>query len=226
MKVNAVFFDIAGTTVTDDGFVKLAFINAFKAFGIALKDEETDSVMGFKKIEAIKIIADEHGLSWNNQKLLEVHDRFATEMKAVYASVALQPLPGVIETFKWLQQRGIAFGFNTGFTREITDVVLAKLGWNQDNYAKAVVSSDEVIAGRPAPYMIQKLMDKLGIANVATCIKVGDTEVDVMEGKNAGCGKVVSVTTGTYSRADLEQFKPDFIIDHMQELVAIIEQYK
>jgi phosphoglycolate phosphatase-like HAD superfamily hydrolase len=48
--------------------------------------------------------------------------------------------------------------------------------------------------------------------------------VDVEDGRNAACGKVVSVTTGAYTRGQLLPYGPDFIIDDLQELLPIIEQ--
>ena len=65
-------------------------------------------------------------------------------------------------------------------------------------------------------------MEGLNIAEANNVVKVGDTEVDVEEGRNAGCGLVVSVTTGAYSRQELKKFSPDFIIDSLQELTAIL----
>jgi phosphoglycolate phosphatase-like HAD superfamily hydrolase len=52
---------------------------------------------------------------------------------------------------------------------------------------------------------------------------VGDTEVDVLEGRNAGCGLVVSVTTGALSREQLTVFGPDMIIDDLTELKSVID---
>ena len=72
--------------------------------------------------------------------------------------------------------------------------------------------------------MIQTLIADLGIASSDRVLKIGDTEVDVEEGRNAGCGTVVSVTTGAYSRGQLEEYHPDFIIDDLHELLPIIEK--
>jgi len=87
------------------------------------------------------------------------------------------------------------------------------------------VSSNEVEAGRPEPYMIRKLMERAGITDPKQVVKVGDTEVDVNEGRNAGCCLSVAVTTGAFSREQLEPYKPDFIIDHLSELIPILEQH-
>ena len=78
--------------------------------------------------------------------------------------------------------------------------------------------------GRPYPDMIEVLIDDLGISSPDRVLKVGDTEVDVEEGRNAACGKVVSVTTGAYTREQLEAYHPDHIIDDLEELLPIIEK--
>jgi len=225
MSIKAVIFDIAGTTVSDEGYVKDAFIKAFLKNGVTVSGEEADSVMGYKKLQAIQMLVAQHRLDWDLARVKQVNEDFAIEMKNIYSEVSIYPLPGVLETFQWLADNHISFGLNTGFTREITNVILNKLGWNALNYARAVVCSDEVPEGRPAPIMIQKLLAQFGITDPKECLKVGDTEVDILEGRNAGCGCVVSVTTGSYPRVLLQNYEPDFIIDQMDELIPIISSY-
>jgi phosphoglycolate phosphatase-like HAD superfamily hydrolase len=53
-------------------------------------------------------------------------------------------------------------------------------------------------------------------------VKIGDTEVDINEGINAGCAIVVAVTTGAFTRDQLEPYAPDYIIDNLSELPALI----
>ncbi len=57
--------------------------------------------------------------------------------------------------------------------------------------------------------------------NRQTVVKVGDTSVDVLEGQFAGCGLVVAVTTGAYTREQLVEYQPDHIIDSMQVNAAL-----
>ncbi|MFN5363512.1 MAG: phosphonoacetaldehyde hydrolase, partial [Bacteroidota bacterium] len=62
MKVKAVVFDIAGTTVSDEGFVKEAFIRTFHKNGLTISDEEADSVMGYNKLKAIQMLVSQNHL--------------------------------------------------------------------------------------------------------------------------------------------------------------------
>ena len=221
-----VVFDMAGTTVRDKGNVADAFIRAFRQFGIEVPEEEVNKVMGWRKIDAIQLLLSKyHTGKLDDNKVLvdQIHDIFIDNMVTFYErDEDLQPMEHAEELFTSLKQRNIKVALNTGFTRRITDVILKKLEWTNNNLIDFVIASDEVPEGRPYPFMIQQLMQNSGIANAADVVKVGDTEVDVQEGRNAGCGLVVSVTTGAYTKEQLQGYKPDHIIDSLSELPALM----
>jgi len=52
--------------------------------------------------------------------------------------------------------------------------------------------------------------------------KIGDTRVDIEEGRNAGCGVVVGLSTGAYTKAQLMKCQPDYIIDSLDLLPSLI----
>jgi phosphonatase-like hydrolase len=163
------------------------------------------------------------GVSVQTPELVEqIHDDFIRNMIDFYEKDEdLQPLPFAEDVFKTLRMNGVKVALNTGFTKAITDVILHKLNWNE-HVIDAVISSDEVKEGRPHAYMIQQLMYRFGLDDAMQVAKVGDTEVDVLEGRNSGCGLVVSVTTGAYTREQLKQYSPDKIIDSLHELPSLI----
>ncbi|HTF29058.1 MAG TPA: HAD hydrolase-like protein, partial [Flavitalea sp.] len=84
------------------------------------------------------------------------------------------------------------------------------------------ISSSEVALGRPSPDMIYELMRRTGVTYSNEVAKIGDTSVDINEGRNAGCGLVVAITTGAYSKDELLQCDPDFIISNLSELPPLI----
>ncbi len=229
-NIQLVVFDIAGTTVSDNGHVADAFIGAFRAADVELPADEVKKVMGFRKIDAIRLLLDRFspGVPSGAQReslIVEIHDRFIRGMINFYRQDPdLKPMPHAEEIFSALHNKGIKVALNTGFTRSITDAILQRLHWdNGGGHVDAVICSDEVPQGRPSPDMINRLMSKFGIASSDHVLKVGDTEVDVEEGRNAGVRLVVSVTTGAYTRAQLQQYHPDHIIDSLEELMPIIE---
>ena len=218
-NIQLVVFDIAGTTVRDTGNVAKAFIDAFNAFNIDVPVTTVNQVMGVRKIDAIRML-----LPGENSLLAEqIHEAFIRNMLAWYENdPELQPLPEVEAVFLLLKQRGIKIALNTGFTRPVTNAILQRLQWNVPETIDMVVCSDEVPEGRPQPFMIETIMKQLGVGDSKAVVKVGDTKVDVEEGRNAACGLVVSVTTGAYSRSELESYQPDFIIDSLAGLPALL----
>lgn len=227
MSIKLVVFDIAGTTVRDKGSVAEAFMKAAGKFGVAVPHEEVNKVMGFRKKEAIRILLDKFYLERKEdvEVLIEkIHDAFTRNMIDFYEQDAgLAPLPHAEATFAWLKERGIKIALNTGFTRPITDAILKRLQWDTNGVIDMVITSDEVPEGRPHPYMIAAIMKQLQVTDPSQVAKVGDTEVDIEEGRNAACGLVVSVTTGAYTRSELEQYKPDTIIDSLAEFPPLIQ---
>lgn len=225
MNTQLVVFDIAGTTVRDKGHVAAAFIAAFKEHNKEVSREEVNMIMGFRKKDAIRIMLEKfpYAHQQNGTLIDSIHASFTRNIIAAYENDAeLSPLPDAEATFQWLHERGIQIALNTGFTRIVTNTILDRLGWKQHSFIDMVICSDEVLHGRPLPYMIQAIMRQLQVADSKDVIKVGDTQVDIEEGRNAGCGLVISVTTGAYTRDQLEPFQPDHIIDSLSELTSII----
>jgi phosphonatase-like hydrolase len=227
-SIQLVVFDIAGTTVRDNGNVAEAFISAFKEYGYTMPAAEVKKVMGFLKMDAIVLLLEKFAPDRNDDDELadRIHTRFIDKMIEFYMNdETLAPVPHAEGVFQALKDRGIKVALNTGFTRSITDTILHRLRWDDRSpLIDQVICSDEVANGRPHADMIEVLMDELGIESPEQVLKVGDTEVDVEEGRNAACGKVVSVTTGAYTREQLQSYGPDFIIDDLRELLPIIEQ--
>ncbi len=185
-----VVFDLAGTTVRDRGDVATAFTQALTEHGLPTPDQEdVNEVMGFRKIDAIRILLDKYGKPGDagKQELIDdIHKRFTELMIQFYENDQdLQPLPYAENLFQELHDRGVKVALNTGFTRPITETILHRLNWRNSPLIDAVISSDEVPEGRPEPFMIQTIMQQLGITDSREVVKIGDTEVDVQEGRNA-----------------------------------------
>jgi phosphonatase-like hydrolase len=223
-KFKLVVFDMAGTTVLDKGNVADSFIEACKTFGVEVEESEVKKVMGWRKIDAIKMLLEKYKPEWNNEEMIgKIHNKFIQTMVNFYEeSQDIKPLPFAEQVFEDLRGKGLKIALNTGFTQEIAQAILNKLDWHPGGKIDAVVASDEVAEGRPAPDMINKIMQALSITDNRSVVKVGDTEVDILEGRNTGCGLVVGVTTGAYTGAQLLEYKPDHVIDNLSELSSLI----
>ena len=225
-NIQLVVFDIAGTTVKDNGEIATAFRTALEEYSYLVPVSKINPLMGYKKPEAIRKIVEEY--EQNKERITAdyinaIHDRFLELMIEHYQTAKeIIPLPNVMEVFSFLKEKRIKIGLDTGFSKNITDVIVNRLNWVNDDVVDYVVSSDEVPAGRPYPYMIQRMMNVANITDAKRVIKVGDTEVDVQEGKNANCLYSIAITTGAFTREELEPYKPSFIIDDIKEVMDIV----
>jgi len=81
-------------------------------------------------------------------------------MKAYYVSaLEVREMEGAAETFRILKSVGIKVALDTGFSRDIVDVILHRLSWDTGDLLDATVASDEVQNGRPYPDMIYRAME-------------------------------------------------------------------
>lgn len=224
-KVKLIVFDMAGTTIYDDGSVGKAFQEAMASKGYEVPVAFINPLMGYKKPEAIQMMLEKYEADQTKISLAlitEIHDAFEQNMVKLYKEVpAVTPLPNVEKVFAELHAHGIQIGLNTGFSRIIADAIMQRLGWVSSGKVDFTVASNEVEAGRPHPFMIQSLMKQAGITNPLEVVKIGDTEVDINEGKNAGCLYAIGVTTGAFSREELLPYQPDFVLNNMIELLNI-----
>lgn len=80
------------------------------------------------------------------------------------------------------------------------------------------ISAYQVKEGRPYPYMIHQLMEKLDIEDVRRVAKIGDSVRDIEEGKNAGCGLVIGVLSGADDAETLWAAGADVVVSNMCDL--------
>lgn len=205
-KVNAVVFDWAGTTVDYGCFAPLAaFIQSFEQHGTIVTEDEVRGPMGMKKKDHIRVLLQLEGVQ---QQWLEKFGRLPDErdvdkLYASFESMLMQVLPaytslipGVQELMGELRSRGIKIGSTTGYTSEMMSV-LTRAAEEQGYKPDYMIASDEVPAGRPAPYMCYQNAIALQVFPLTACVKIGDTISDIQEGLNAGMWSVGVVFGGS-----------------------------
>ena len=109
-KIKLVVFDIAGTTVSDNGHVAQAFIQACRTHGHDLAIEEVNNVMGFRKRDAIRMLLESRSSRVKEdmeQEIESIHERFVTNMISFYQNDPdLKPLPYAESVFDILKKEG------------------------------------------------------------------------------------------------------------------------
>ena len=215
-------FDIAGTTVEEHNAVYVALEHAVRAAGATPSPVDMQRWMGADKTEAITALLSTAGLAWPAPEVVAaVYLDFRHRLAQAYQAVPPTPLPGVQQALASLRAAGLKVALTTGFSREVTDALLASLGWT-DGVVDAVVCAEEVGAGRPAPYMIFRAMQLTGVHDVRRVLVAGDTTLDLQAGRNAGAGAVLGVLTGAMDAELLGQGPLTHLLASVADLPALL----
>lgn len=227
MEIELVVFDLAGTTVKDNRDVHRVLQWALHQHDVHITIDEANEVMGLPKPVAIRWLLEKRCKDPNLVTaafVAKIHDLFVGEMISFYrTSPEVGEKEGVTDTFKTLREKGIKVGVDTGFSRQIVQPLLDRLGWVKNSLIDGSVTSDEVKRGRPHPDLIYQLMIQTGVADPKRVMKVGDTASDIQEGKAAGCGKTVGITSGAFSEEVLRNESPTNLVNSIPDILKLIE---
>lgn len=209
--VRAVVLDWAGTAV-DFGCMGPAavFQEAFARHGVTATVAEAREPMGREKRDHVRAMLAQPGLASRWQA---ARGSAPTEADgdAVYADVEklmvralaryAEPVPGLLDFVSAVRRRDIRVGTCTGYTAPMIEVVAVEAA-RQGFVPDAIVSSSDVPAGRPAPWMCHLNAMRLGVYPMCALVKIGDTAADMEEGRNAGMWTVGVARTGNYVGLD------------------------
>jgi phosphonatase-like hydrolase len=193
--------------------------------GVRVTRSDVNQVMGIAKPVAINKLLERHGRSrkWSTSHVHDIHATFLQLMIEHYQhSPNVQPMPNAEVTLSKLRAAGVRVALDTGFSRNILDTILLRLGWKDGQVLDATVASDEVERGRPYPDLIVKAMQLTGVTNSAAVAKVGDTPADLDEGAGARCGLVVGVTNGSHTLDELKRHPHTHLISHLGLLPKVV----
>ena len=231
-----------------------AFVRLFERHGVAITVDEARVPMGLPKWDHIKALGrqpriaqaweDVHGRAFCDADVDRLHDEF-TPMSAASAAAHAEPIPGAVVAVETLRAKGLKIGSTTGYTRPIMDGVVpraAEWGLVTDN----LVCAGDLPQGRPGPMGMYRCFLDLQVWPASAVVKVDDTVPGLMEGRHAGCwtvgiaasGNAVGLSlsewqalSGAQQQAlllkahdTLEAAQPDFIIDSVADLPAVVQE--
>ena len=217
-----IVFDMIGTTIRASDVVPSAFRKAFETVGVNLSDDDITAARGKSKREAISsMLFESVGAKKAGEYAMQVYDAFENTILQQYWDSTVKPIDGAREAFDWCRENRIKVALATGFDSRLADVLVQKLGW-QDN-VDAIVCNDEVAKGRPAPYLIFHAMEKTGVDVVENVATVGDTVSDLQAGHNARVGWNIGVLSGAHTEKQLQELPHTAIITSVAELSTVFE---
>jgi len=223
-KIELVVFDMAGTVVNENNVVYKTLQKAINRYGYEIDlDFVLEHGAGKEKHQAIKdilVAADFDEIDERSEVIFEVFKKF---LKETYDSLEVTSFEGVEELLSEIWDTDIKIALNTGYNEETAKKLLLKMDWKKGLHYDVLITADDVENGRPHPDMILMAMTKLGVTDPFKVLKVGDSIIDIEEGKNANCGLTVGVTTGAHTREQLLSANPDHVFDSLYQLWPLLK---
>lgn len=213
-----ILFDFIGTTVIekDPDVINSCFARAFREHGVHVSATVIKNGRGKDKKEMIAGVLKEFN---------RPHDLAVAIINSFRKHIGnrldnFSANPGALEIFEYLRTSNISIGLGSGLPRDIFEQILSHVKWSTSLFDYVGIA-DEMGRGRPDPVMIFDMLDKCRLRK-DEFLKVGDTVADILEGKNANVQTAV-ILSGTQPEKELREQEPDYVIQSLQELRAIVD---
>lgn len=214
--IKAVIFDWDGTLADTRKAVVQSFQKVLTEAGCTVSDEFIERRMGIGTKKTIIGAFRECNMRLDVSTLEKLMTKKVT-MHAGLGEIA-NVLEGATELLEALRGK-VKLAVATMSNRIVIDTLLPEKGIAP--YFEVVVSADDITNPKPDPEAFLLTAEKLG-ADPKNCIVVEDSVFGVKAAKAANM-KCIAVSTGVYSKEELEEEKPDIVIGSLVEKEKILD---
>lgn len=214
MKINTVLFDLDGTLIDTNDLIIASFKHTFQHF-LPYEEKEFDEsdlkpFIGEPLIDTFRRIDEQRA-----RDMFHMYRKHNAENH----DLLIKEFDGVYETVAELKRLGVNIAVVTNKVREsaLKGLELTRL----EPFFDVVVAVDDVTQAKPHAEPILKAMEELQAEPIST-IMVGDSQFDIQAGKNAGT-YTAGVAWSLKGREFIEHLQPDYVIEHMSEILKIVE---
>lgn len=215
--MKACIFDLDGTLTDTLESLVYSVRKTLEEMGLRkITEEQTRKFVGngarYLMEQAIRAGGDSEG--GRIEEAMEVYGRVFDEN----CTYRVFPYDGIEQLLHNLRERNIRIAVLSNKPDRQTKKVVAEIfGEGVFDY---VSGQQEKIRRKPQPDGVLHILEVLDIAK-EECLYVGDSEVDVKTGQNAGV-QTVAVTWGFRTKEELKQAGAEVMIDHPQELLKFL----
>lgn len=205
----AVLFDVDGTLLDTTEFIFQAFEFVLNRYGYPHKSRKEFARLVGKPLDYnYSVLAPGSDV----ELLSRTHREF--QLEHLYLA---KTYPTTVETLEVLREANLKIAavttrarISTVETLELCDIA---------KYMDYVIAFEDVINVKPDPEPIFKTLDYLGI-KPHNAIMAGDSDVDIIAGKNAGT-KTIGATYGFHGTR-IANSNPDYLIDRIEEVIPLV----
>jgi len=190
---SAVLFDLDGVLADTEDFSSESSRRVLAAHGIARTEKESARAFGRRTVENFQEMISARGLDLDAEELV-------TEKNKIFIDLIkdkLEPLPGVTELIKELDEAGIKKAVVSSSPLERVTATLKEIKLLDE--FDVVLSGDCCKLGKPDPEPFLLAAEKLGVPPAA-CVVVEDAEAGVLAAKAAGMRAVAVKTPSTFGQ--------------------------
>jgi HAD superfamily hydrolase (TIGR01509 family) len=194
LKLNdfqAVIFDMDGVLIDSEPLWKIAMEAVFHSIGSNLTKQDFQKTVGLRLDEVIHFWFHHEG--WKNCTPQEIEAAIVSKMCELIKETGC-PLPGVLETLKFLKNQGLKIGLATSSYRILIETVLTQL--NMHSYFDFTHSAENEAFGKPHPAVYLSVANYFKV-EPSKCLVIEDSLNGIISGKAAKM-KVVCIPEKTH----------------------------
>lgn len=208
-RIEAILFDVDGTLLDTTEFIYQAYEHTFKYYGIPSPTRrELEATIGKPLEECYQLLSP----NADTNQLCETHRTFQAENLSLCI-----PFPNTRSTLTELKKAGLKIAAVTTRSKR-TSVDTLRVA-NLLNLIDAIISREDVENLKPHPEPLLKALEQLKI-KPENSIMVGDTDIDIKAGKNAGT-KTIGASYGFQGKKIIDS-NPDYVVNNIAEIVPLI----
>jgi pyrophosphatase PpaX len=209
MRYKTGLFDMDGTLIDSSQAIVISIKEAAKITGLRIpKDNEVKEVIHLPSALSFKVL-------YPDKELGDFNSVFLYFMRSKFKNM-IKEVPRSKMTLELIREKGMQIGIVTTKDKLSAEETIQNFRFPYD----VLLTAEDTERTRPDPEPLLKAI-KLLNSTPSHTFYCGDTPQDMAQGKRAGV-RTIGLTTGLYSREELEKEKPDFIFDKIEDVVAIL----
>lgn len=210
-------FDLDGTLLNTLESIRYNVNYILQKYGIEpISSEDCRNFVGSGAKKLMSLTLDLRGV-FNEAEREQIHSEFFDYYNA-HSDYLAQPYSGIRELISELISRGLVLAVVSNKPQRAAELAVEKFF---PNSFKAVSGGREGVPLKPDPTEPLAVLKKLGISP-KECVYVGDSEVDMMTGKNMGAEKTVGVSWGFRDTNVLYKSGADIVVSRPDEIIEAV----
>ena len=212
-----IIFDLDGTLIDTRTDIANACNHALEQCGFPQRDIEEYNMLVGRGID---------NLFRGAMPASEVNEENVARMRSLFVPYYnehgcdwTRPYDGIMDILEVLKDKGLHFAVASNKYQEGTQSLVEKFFGKYD-FVK-ILGQREGRPIKPDPQIVDEAMEGVPGIRKDDVIYVGDSNVDMETGINAGV-RTIGVTWGFRTREELEAYSPHALIDHPMQIVEFI----